>query len=282
MIEVNGISFHYKKNNRILENIRTTVHAGHIYGLLGLNGVGKTTLLKLIAGLLFPRSGDIRANGLIPQTRSIPFLERIYFITDEVELPDWSIGDILKTYAPLYPKFDSEHFDRILRAFQIDTTKRLDELSYGQRKKVNIAFGLATNVSILLMDEPTNGLDIPSKAQFRKVITQFASEDRVIIISSHQIRDIHNLIDRLLILGNGRLIVDDSIDQLGQKLKFSTNPSDVAAALYSEKTIQGPISLLPNTLKEESAFDIEFFFNAISANREIINQLNSTETHENE
>lgn len=279
MIKINDVSFHYKKGTPILDRIQTTIQSGHIYGLLGLNGVGKTTLLKVIAGLLFPRKGDLQVNDFNPENRTIPFLSDIYFITDEVELPNWSITDIIRVYAPLYPKFDLSYFEQLLQAFQIDTKKQVNDFSYGQRKKVNIAFGLATNVSTLLMDEPTNGLDIPSKAQFRKIISQFVAEDKVIIISTHQIRDIHNLIDHLLILDNNRLILDDSIYQLGKKLKFSTDPSDVDQAWYSEVTIHGPVSLLPNSLEEDSSFDIEFFFNAISANRNIIAELKKTTTY---
>lgn len=279
MIQINNVSFHYKKGTPILKGLQTSIATGHIYGLLGLNGAGKTTLLKLIAGLLFPKEGNLNVNDLSPEDRSIPFLSDIYFITDEVELPNWSISDILRIYTPLYPKFDQDYFEQLLQAFQVDGTKKINDFSYGQRKKVNIAFGLATNARILLMDEPTNGLDIPSKAQFRKIISQFVADDKVIIISTHQIRDIHNLIDHLLILDNQHLILDESIYELGKKLRFSNNPADVAEAWYSEATLHGPISLLPNKIDEDSPFDIEFFFNALSANRNIIAELKKTTTH---
>lgn len=115
MITINDVSFHYKKGTPILKDIQTNIQPGHIYGLLGLNGVGKTTLLKLIAGLLFPNTGTLEVNKLCPEDRSIPFLSDIYFITDEVELPNWSIADIITIYAPLYPKFDRSYFEQLLQ-----------------------------------------------------------------------------------------------------------------------------------------------------------------------
>ncbi len=279
MINLKNVSYHYRKSVPILENITADLKPGHIYGLLGLNGVGKTTLLKNIGGLLFPKSGNIRVSEFNPEKREIGFLTDIYFVTDHAELPDWKIRQFQEVYGALYPKFDATYFYSVLETFQIDITKNIKSLSFGQVKKVNIAFALATNVNVILMDEPTNGLDIPSKTQFRKIISRYVTDERLLIISTHQIRDIHNLIDHLLVLNHSRLILDHSINTLQDHFHISKQTSDAANAIYSEQGIHGTLSLLPNTGKEESQFDIEFFFNALSADPSLVNHLKTAKTN---
>ncbi|MCY4778127.1 ABC transporter ATP-binding protein [Sphingobacterium sp. UT-1RO-CII-1] len=269
MIEIKNLKFHYKKDVTTLEKVTVDIPKGHIYGLLGLNGCGKTTMLKLIAGTLFPRSGNITVNGHIPSDRKLDHLSDLYFVTDEVELPNWTVANILSVYAPLYPKFDIAYFFDILEKFNIDNRDNIKGLSYGQRKKVNIAFALASNVSLLLMDEPTNGLDIPSKTQFRKLIVQHLTEERTIIISTHQIRDVHHLIDHVLIVKKHKLLLDASLFALSEQFIFKQG--QFADALYAESHMGGTVSLLPNSKNEDNPFDIELFFNAIHENPTILN-----------
>ncbi|MBD1434830.1 ABC transporter ATP-binding protein [Sphingobacterium sp. DN00404] len=271
MIAVDDLSYYYKKNVPILDHISTSLAPGHIYGLLGLNGAGKTTLLKLICGLLFPKEGTINVEKFIPLKREVAFLTDVYFVTDEVDLPSWTIIEFVSIYGPLYPKFNLSYFDQILTAFQVDRQAKIKSLSYGQQKKVNIAFALATNTNLLLMDEPTNGLDIPSKTQFRKIIAGHMSEDRTIIISTHQIRDIHLLIDHLLILQDRHLVMDESIDELSRKIKFQKGT--VADALYTETGLTGNTNIVWNTDDQITPFDIELFFNAVSSNPDVLNKL---------
>lgn len=280
MINVNNLAYHYKKDITILDNIQASLPPGHIYGLLGLNGVGKTTFLKLICGLLFPRSGHVDVSGFTPADRQVGFLQDIYFITDEVDLPYWHIVDYVKIYSPLYPKFDNAYFDEILVSFQVDPRENIKALSYGQRKKVNIAFALATKTKLLLMDEPTNGLDIPAKTQFRKTLAKHVSEDITVIISTHQIRDIHQLIDHLLVLQNRNLTLNESIDSLSQKIKFKQG--DYPDTLYMESGLHGNSNILRNTDGEETPFDIELFFNALTNEPLFLKKLSATnlQTHE--
>lgn len=273
MIEIKNLKYHYKKDVTILEELTVDIPRGHIYGLLGLNGCGKTTMLKLIAGTLFPRSGGITINGYVPSERKLDYLSDLYFVTDEVELPNWTIANILSVYAPLYPNFDTAYFYDILDKFKIDNRDNIKGLSYGQRKKVNIAFALASNVSLLLMDEPTNGLDIPSKTQFRKLIVQHLTEDRTIIISTHQIRDVHHLIDHLFIIKKHKLILNASLFALSEQFTFKQG--QFADALYAESNMGGMLNLLLNKGKEDNPFDIETFFNAVHENPTILNHFDT-------
>ncbi|MFD2743179.1 MULTISPECIES: ABC transporter ATP-binding protein [Sphingobacterium] len=278
MINLKNVSYHYRKGAPILENISTQLRPGHIYGLLGLNGVGKTTLLKNIGGLLFPRSGVIEVDNSHPSQRAISFLSDTYFVTDNAELPAWKVRQIEQVYGALYPKFDSNYFDTLLQTFQIDAEKNIKSLSFGQVKKVNIAFALATNANLILMDEPTNGLDIPSKTQFRKILAKYVTEERILIISTHQIRDIHHLIDHLLVLNHSKLILDESIYALQEHFYMSNNPTDVSSALYTEQSMHGTLSLMENLQNEQSQFDIEFFFNALSADPNLVNRIKPSKT----
>jgi len=274
MVTLTNLTFSYKKNSNILEKITANLKPGHVYGLLGLNGTGKTTFLKLIAGLQFPTQGTVLVNEEIPKERKVSLLSNLYFITDEVELPKWKIDTFVSIYGSLYPKFDNKKFYELLQEMHVDKTANLGNLSYGQQKKVNIAFGLATDVSLILMDEPTNGLDIPSKSQFRKLLSKYTTDDKIIIISTHQTRDLDQLIDHLLVIHDRNLIVNESIFDLMKKISFESNTEHIDKALYSERTLNGTQSIHPNTFQIDDHFDIELFFNALTQDETFLSKLN--------
>src|SRR6186713_469867 len=189
MISIQNLSFSYRKNKPLFEGLNLQLEAGHIYGLLGKNGAGKSSLLKQMAGLLFPQAGACKVMGYEARYRQPGFLSNLFMVPEEFYLPQVSIKSYLKTYAPFYPDFDNKAFNTYLTEFQIPLDQRLTEMSYGQKKKVLISFALAANTKVLIMDEPTNGLDIPSKSQFRKVIAAAVSDEKCIVISTHQVRD---------------------------------------------------------------------------------------------
>ncbi|GAA4786936.1 ABC transporter ATP-binding protein [Olivibacter ginsenosidimutans] len=282
MITVKNISYAYRKNKAVLEQINLHFKAGHIYGLLGENGAGKTTLLKSLAGLVFPLSGDIEALGHEPAKRSPDFLAEIFFIPEDFVLPAVTPKRYLQVMAPFYPKFNHELFYQFMEEFSIPQETNLEQLSFGQRKKVLIAFGLATKTRILLMDEPTNGLDIPSKSQFRKVMACELTEDRCFIISTHQVRDLDNLIDELVILSQTRMVLATSMQQISETLVFKVFHEVPADALYAEQSISGVKAILLNTLKEDTKIDIELFFKSLLlVPNKIISALNNkTINHE--
>ncbi|MFH2050027.1 MAG: ATP-binding cassette domain-containing protein, partial [bacterium] len=202
MIELTNLSFAYKNKAPLFDRLSLKITEGNIYGLLGKNGAGKTTLLKIICGLLFPQQGTCVVLGFAPQKRSADMLKEIYFIPEEFYTPALKINEYVLLYAPFYPNFDPQALENYIATFDLPTNEQLISLSYGQKKKFLIAFGLATNSQLLILDEPTNGLDIPSKSQFRKLLAATMDENRTIIISTHQVRDIGNLIDPIIILDN--------------------------------------------------------------------------------
>lgn len=275
MIEMNNISYAYSKRQRLFNQLVLNVPAGNIYGLLGKNGAGKTTLLRLISGLLFPKEGDIRVLGYQPQLRQPAFLSDAYLVAEELYIPNMTIAAYKKLYAPFYPKFDEGAFNRYLQEFEVQPDVKMSALSYGQKKKALISFGLASNCRLLLLDEPTNGLDIPSKSQFRKLLAGAITEERTFIISTHQVRDMANLIDPIIILENGQIVFQQALETVTQKLFFE--PQYVAMppedAIYSERIPGGYMVLKENTNEEESEVDVEVLFNAIVTNKQAIDAL---------
>ncbi len=268
MIQIRNLSFGYKKSKLLYRNLNLNLEAGSIYGLLGKNGSGKSTLLKNLTGLLFPTSGDIFVNGYSPRKRFPSFLETIYFIPEEVYVPALTIKGYKYLFSPFYPLFNEEQFYSYLEQLDVQDKGKLNTLSFGQQKKFIIAFALACNTKILLLDEPTNGLDIPSKIKFRKLVSSVFTEDKMIFISTHQIRDLDNLIDNVIIVDNGELLLQASIEEIGNKLTFKIvdalpNENEV---LYAESSLKGYSVVVENKTAEESKVNLEYLFNAVTEN----------------
>ena len=263
-VEVRKLAFSYGKEG-LFSSLDVGLQRGSMYGLLGKNGAGKTTLLKLIAGLLFPQDGSLSVFGEDPADRTPKLLSDIFFLPEEFHLPALSVREYVSVYAPFYPKFDREMLDRQLKEFSIGTEKKLNALSYGQKKKFLIAFGLASNASLCLLDEPTNGLDIPSKSQFRKVVASSLNEDRLFIISTHQVRDMEFLIDPVIIIDEGKIIFQESYDDIVSRLTIKhvrSLPEDIQV-IYSQEEINGYKIVTSQDGSEETSIDLETLFNAV-------------------
>lgn len=268
MIEVKNLSFGYKKRKPLYKNLNLNLGVGSIYGLLGKNGAGKSTLLKNFTGLLFPTSGNISVNGYAPKKRLPSFLETIYFIPEEVYVPPLTINRYKNLFAPFYPLFNEERFYSYLDSLDVHDKGKLNTLSFGQQKKFIIAFALACNTRILLLDEPTNGLDIPSKIKFRKLIASVFTDDKMIFISTHQIRDLDNLIDNVIIVDNGELLLQASIAEIEKKLNFKVvdQMPDGNDVLYADASLKGYAVVMQNKTGEESKVNLEYLFNAVTEN----------------
>lgn len=276
MIQLQNIQFGYTKNRNIFDDVSLTMEAGHIYGLLGKNGAGKTTLLKIMSGLRFPTSGTATILNENAIWRKSEVLQDIYFLQEEMYVPHLKIEQFEKAFSPFYPNFNHEQFNEYLREFELDKEfGYLDKLSHGQKKKTLIAFALATNTQILIMDEPTNGLDIPSKSTFRRLMASAADETRLVIISTHQVRDLHSLIDMVAILDNGRMVLNASTYEITQKLLFDVEDTKTTEGtlLYSEDTPRGAYQVKENVNHLDSNLDLELLFNATMMNKKAIANL---------
>ncbi|MBV9986433.1 MAG: ABC transporter ATP-binding protein [Chitinophagaceae bacterium] len=276
MIEFKGVHFGYKKKRPLYRDLKLEVEAGHIYGLLGKNGAGKSTLLKLVAGLVFPVSGKLEVLGYDPSKRQPSFLQKIFVIPEEIETPDVDVIRFAEDYAPFYPNFNQAQFRQLLTDFDVPL-RSLKQMSYGQKKKTWIALGIAANTQLLILDEPTNGLDIPSKRQFRKMMAASLTEERCVIISTHQVRDLDSLIDNILIVDEGELVVNASIDTITQKIRFEQYPGgqEVEDSIYTETHLMSTYAVMRNTEKEggDGRMDTELFFNAAIADKATMQSL---------
>ena len=275
MIHIHELSFGYKKQDKLFDSLSLQVPTGNIYGLLGRNGAGKSSLLKLLTGLLYPHQGQMEVMGFDPSFRSPEFLQDFYFVPEDLYVPNLKIGAFQRMYAPFYPKFDAAQFEGYLAEFGLDASMKLTHLSYGQKKKVLLGFGLATNSSLLILDEPTNGLDIPSKSQFRKLLASSITEDRTVIISTHQVRDMGNLIDPIIILDEGKVIFQQSIEEITQRLAFDIQyqMADPKDAIYSERVPGGHMTVKENEHGMATDIDLEILFNAVTMQTDAINAI---------
>lgn len=275
MIHLDRVTFGYSKKKKLFEDLSLRLESGHIYGLLGKNGAGKSSLLRNMVGLLFPLDGKINVSGFEPQKRQPAFLQDVFFIPEEIYLPSVTIQKYLDMVAPFYPKFDDNQFQKYISEFDIPVGNKLTGMSYGQKKKVLIAFALATNTKVLIMDEPTNGLDIPSKSQFRKIVSSTLDKDRLILISTHQVRDLDNLIDTIIILEDSKILISHSLDLVAERLCFGTLPSIEydERVLYSEPSMRGYKAVFENSTQEETRVDLEQLFNAVLENPERIRKI---------
>lgn len=277
MITIKNLTFGYSKQKMLFKDLDLSLQEGHIYGLLGKNGTGKTTLLKIITGLCFPQGGEVTTMDYPAPLRQAGMLENLFFLTEEIFTPHLKIKDYVKANAPFYKHFNLEQFNEYLSLFDMDNQNDyLTKMSLGQKKKVMICFALACNTPVLIMDEPTNGLDIPSKSTFRKILAMAADEGKTIVISTHQVRDLHSLIDAVIILEQGKILLNADIDTIARQLLFKVNEDNninEADILYKEESLKGDVVVAINKEHQESKVDIELLFNAVMNHPQKINEI---------
>lgn len=254
----------------VLRNITMNLEEGCIYGLLGENGVGKTTFLTLLSGLKKPQLGEIDIDGHKPYDREPSFLADQYYLSDEVASVNMKAIDYARNYGKFWENFDIGKFKEVMEVLENDTEQKMTRMSFGQLKKTYIAFALACNTKYLFMDEPTNGLDIPSKAQFRKAVTKYTREDSVILISTHQVRDLENIIDPIIILDRQDVLLNATIAEISEKLYFDYSSEPMENALYREMIPGGNIQVCLNQTGEDSKVNLEALFNTVHQHKELI------------
>lgn len=276
MIRIENMSFIYPKGRRnIHTNLSLNLEENKIYGLLGKNGTGKSTLLYLIAGLLKPTKGTITMDAISDETgetvnhstfeRHPEVLRETFFVNEEYTLPPLTLDEWSKSLGGFYPTYSEEMFRQCLADFDITGNPKLTTLSMGQQKKIIISFALASGVKYLFMDEPTNGLDIPSKAQFRKVVSSCMTDERTIIISTHQVHDIEFLLDHIIIIDNDRLLLNASTGEITEKFTFEYRipGSSMEGVIYQEPTLQGNATMAyRKSTDPETNLNLELLFNA--------------------
>ncbi|MHA4741315.1 ABC transporter ATP-binding protein [Dyadobacter sp. MSC1_007] len=266
MITFDQVRFAYQRQKTLFDNLNLHLSPGRIYGLLGKNGEGKSSLLRNIAGLLFPDQGEINVMGFKPSSRQAEFLQNVFYIPDEPYLPSSTVKKFSERFGQLYPNYDPSEFFEGITNLNVSSSERLDKMSYGQRKKVLIAFALACNTKVLLMDEPTNGLDIPSKIQFRKLVLSALNDEKIMVMATHQVRDLENIIDTVIILNENKVAIQTELETVAQYLSFDTVADiddDSNSVLYSQPGPSGSKVVTRNVFGTETIIDLEQFFNAV-------------------
>jgi ABC-2 type transport system ATP-binding protein len=264
VIQLKQLHFGYDRQS-LFANMNLSIPAGGIYGLLGKNGVGKTTLLKLMAGLRYAQSGDCHVLGKPTARRPVSLLADLFYLPEEFGVPDVTAVQYQRLYAPFYPRFDTAGFEEMMDGFELNRGTALRKFSFGQKKKFILSFGLATGCRLMLLDEPTNGLDIPSKGQFRKALVSAFSEDRLIIISTHQARDLESIIDAVVILHGGKIIFNQTIQNVQEHLCicFEKHQPDSQKALHVETIPGGYAVVYPNEDQDDTEVDLEILFQTV-------------------
>lgn len=269
MIEIKDLAFSYGKTP-VLKSITTTLEEGRIYGLLGENGVGKTTLLTLLCGLKKVCSGSITTDGQNPFDRTPTLLQNQFYLPDEVLPVAMKAECFAKERGAFWPDYDHAKFLEIMKEFENDPAKKMNQMSAGQLKKTYISLALACGCKYIFMDEPTNGLDIPSKTQFRSAIMKYTTDDSTIVISTHQVRDLENIIDPIIILDRQDVLLNATVEEITSKLYFDYGTQLHPESLYSEQLPGGFIQVYPNSTGEDSKINVEALFNAVHKNKELI------------
>jgi ABC-2 type transport system ATP-binding protein len=275
LVQISDLHFAYKRKKALFEGLNLQLQPGQVYGLLGRNGAGKSSLLRLLSGLMFPQKGSCLIDGREARRREPDFLKEVFFVPEEFDLPGIPIREFVRINAPFYPRFDHDLFGRYLDEFELHLDQRMTELSFGQKKKVFTGFGLAANTQLLILDEPTNGLDIPAKVQFRRLLSAASTPERVIIVSTHQVRDLENLIDPVIILHKNRILMQASLETIASKLSFSslTRLEDAEGeVLYSEPSMRGNAVVMASAFGDGKV-DLELLFNACLQQPEAIENL---------
>ena len=266
MLSFSNVSFTYgRRGKEVLSGLSLDFEENGIYGILGKNGTGKSTMLYLAAGLLRPKGGNVTAEGVPTQSRRPETLRELFLVPEEFDLPEVSLRTYVQLNAPFYPTFREDILARCLKSFELGDDLNIGRLSMGQKKKVYISFALAAGTKYLLMDEPTNGLDIPSKKVFREVIAREMTEERVMIISTHQVRDVEQLIDHVVIVNDGTVMLNASTAEIESRLRFEHRAvgSDLSDALFVQQTMRGIELICPNSGNDETPIDLELLFNAL-------------------
>lgn len=276
MIEIKDLSFSYGRKD-LFQEMDLTLQPGNIYGLLGLNGAGKSTLLKLMTGLLFPTEGTLTTLGYDPAKRDPGLLSKLFVLPEELNIPGMTDREYVRVRAPFYPGFDHDRLDRYLQEFDLPRERMLTTLSYGQKKKFLLSFGLACNAFLVLLDEPTNGLDIPSKGLFRRLIAEALTDEQIFIISTHQVRDVEALIDPIVILHEGTVLFNQTLAQVTSHIRIShstTRPdSHAEGLLYCEPTVGGFSTVWKDENATDGQVDLEVLFKSVIASPETISSL---------
>jgi ABC-2 type transport system ATP-binding protein len=279
MIQCQSLNFGYSLQKHLFRDLSLTVESGHIVGLLGRNGAGKTTLMKLMAGFLSPASGIIKVNEYIPFDRDINFLDTIAYVPEDFRLPNITVRQLGEQYGSFYSSYEQSFYNELISQFGLKPEMKLKKISFGQSKKAMIAFALSVRPLILFLDEPTNGLDIPAKQTLRSMLLRYMPEQSLTIISTHQIREVSNLVSSVIIIDEGNIQVNADLNDLSKSIRMyhSTAKVEGSDIIHVEPAMGGHVVVAKRGEESSSELDLEILFNAVNANPALFNSIAGSE-----
>ena len=276
MLQIKNLSFGYSKNKPLISGFDMTLETGTVSGLLGKNGAGKSTLIYLICGLLRPQSGSIDFKGFTPINRKTAFLEDIYLVPEEFTLPKVRLEEYVSVNAPFYPRFSEEAMRKYLEIFELEEDVKLSELSMGQKKKAFMSFAMACNTSLLILDEPTNGLDISAKRSFRRAVSECMDDDKSILISTHQVFDVEKILDHVTIMDRKGILLNESIARIEDRLRFNfTHDRNQAEQALLSLEVPGGYNIVEQAtpMNDETEVNLETLFELAQNKPETISDI---------
>ncbi|HXC58441.1 MAG TPA: ABC transporter ATP-binding protein [Steroidobacteraceae bacterium] len=222
IVEVKGLTRRYG-DNRALDNIDFSVGAGRVYGLVGANGAGKTTLLKHLLGLLRPQAGTVRVFGDDPIRHPGRVLKRIGYLSEQRDMPEWMrISEFLSYLQAFHPTWDMRFAYELVDTFKLDADRKISALSQGMRAQTGIIAALAHRPELLILDEPSNGLDAVVRLDIiDAVIRTVADEGRCVIFSSHLLDEMERTCDHVTMIQDGRITFDCDLDAIKETYRFT-------------------------------------------------------------
>lgn len=281
MIQIEGLHYGYGRA-ALYADFSAQIGQPGIYGVFGRNGSGKSTLLRLLCGLLTPWQGRLRVLGFQPRQRAAEFLASVCIVPEEFHLPNLTAAQLARTHGSFYPRFSHALFSDYLQVLEVPVDSRFEAMSLGQKKKAAIAFALATQTPLLLMDEPTNGLDIAGRGQFRDLMRRPEQAQRVVMISTHQAHDLESILSHIWFIDQGRLALAARMDALAERLVMgvaTTAQALPAQGLLYQEALGAQVAYVARRTAGSPAdgpLQLELLYKALSLNRDAMLQALAT------
>lgn len=218
VVEVRNLSRQFGKTTA-LDDVSLDVEPGLVYGLVGANGQGKTTLMRHLLGLLRAEQGSVRVFGMDPVRDAVQVLQRVGYLSEHRELPDWMrIDELMRYTGAFHPKWDTGYASELIRTFGLDSSKKVKDLSKGMRAQVGLIAAVSHRPDLLLLDEPSTGLDaVVRKDILNEIIRAVADDGRTAVFSSHLLDEVEQMSDHVFMINRGQLILQGTLDELKQQ-----------------------------------------------------------------
>ncbi|SEO06312.1 ABC-2 type transport system ATP-binding protein [Amphibacillus marinus] len=273
MINCENVSFNYRKK-AIYQNFNWCLKAGTICGLLGPNGAGKTTLFNMLAGLVFPTKGEINIAGHNPSKREAAFYRQFAYVAETLPCPSMSPMVYATLCGPLYPNYSPERFLQLAEAFELDIEQNFNAFSAGDLRKAWLAIVLACQTALILLDEPSKGLDIKAQASLRKALAETAAAGSRILLSTHHVREVEGILDHVTIINRGgKLLLNAEVAQLYQHYSLIEAaqehqlPSDILA---KQRLTMGWVGLVNQPAQTMQDIPLELLFSGLCRQEQVI------------